>query len=927
MKKALLLFVFILCQIALAQEFTFRGIATEDGMPLPGATIVIVGTSIGTNSDFDGIYNIKVKVGDVIEISYVGMDTIRYKIRFSDYEKSLGRTGNNNFSKKYFVQNIESDDFKSVINKIDSIKPTESSGKMTNNFQNTSRFDLIRAGNKFKQKLYDDLPTLNLTFSTEIIIGKPIRLYNFQNSYSQGRSLNNQWQYQSPETNEIFSWGSPINQLSIGNNQTPYYPNGAIENNLFGAAVPTVNQNNFFSNTYQLVNNLTLKLKIDNKQSFDLKLANQKFYNVFSLLQNDNYDVSLSYQYQMKYHQIKTHFNYHSAINHLNNGNFLVNKMIFSNAITPTHFNSNLDSRLSNGMQRNFTNAYNNPYFLLQNINDKENSRQMRFFIEDKYQKYDIKNTMSYQGYISTINQQFGQTPQTVGFISGNLNKRNENFIKNVLNNNFEWQIDNDEGFVLSSNTEFIHENRQLNRDYFGFINSIDFPNNGFILSNFNNERHRLVMNQAFGVKYDLRDLFDLNRSFIIEARPSMIYSTTLNENIAFNSYASLEYKNILNYFDVFFSHHFKQSEPSLQQNNLIFNSLNFQTSQINSWQNNKELVLPNTFKPTINNGFNLILNKNNFYKKLGFNLRLYYENVKNEYTPVLVDQQFQLLPAFDFIQRGIELSVNRNIIQKDKLKSSVTFNFETFYNRVTRVIDNVNRLPFAGFQDVSKNYMVNQPIGIIVGSKYARNENNQMIIGDDGFPIIADGMHLLGKPNPDFISSLINNWSYNNWHFSYTLQYQHGGTLWDGTQQTINYFGVSQQTADNRTISNYVFQGVNQNGQTNTTAVQLYNPELPVENNKWVRNGFSGVTEDGIVDASYLNINEITLAYKTTLNKSKQPFELKVQFSINNIFLWSKSQTAMVNQQMFDGTETSQLNFFNTPLVQTYGLNFSLNF
>jgi hypothetical protein len=927
MKKSILIIVIMLCQFAIAQEFTFRGIATENDMPLPGATIVIAGTMLGTSSDFDGIYSLKVRVGDVIEISYVGMETISYRIKFSDYEKSLGRTENSNFAKKDIVQNIESDDFKLATNKIDSIKPTESSGKMTNFFYNSPRFDLIRYGTRYKQKLYDDLPTLNLTFSTEIILGKPIRLYNFQNTYSQGISMNNQWQYQSPETNEIFSWGSPINQLSIGNNQTPYYPDGAIESNIFGGTVPTFNQNIIFSNTYQLVNNLTLKFKIDNKQSFDLKLANQKFFNIFSMLQNDIFDASLGYLYQLKNHQLKTHFNFYSTLNHLNNGNFLVNKMIFSNAITPTHFNSKLSTLLTNGTQRNFTNAYNNPYFLLQNINDIENSRQTSLFIEDKYQKYGVKNSISYQGYISVNNQQFGQTPQTVGFISGNLNKRKENFIKNVLNNNFEWQIDNDEGFVLSSNTEFIHENRKINRDFIGFINANDFPNNGSIFSNFINERNRLAINQTFGLKYDLKEFFDLYKSFTIEARPSFVYSTTLNKNIAFNSYASLEYKNILNYFDVFFSHLFKQSEPSLQQNNLSFNSLNFQTSQINLWQNNQELTLPNSFIPTIYNGFNLILNKNNFHQKIGFNLRLYYENVKNEYTPVLVNQQFQLIPAFDFIQRGIELSINKNIIQKDKLKSSITLNFETFNNHVTRVIGDVDRLPYAGFQDVSKNYMVNQPIGIIVGSKYVRNEKNQMIIGDDGFPLIADGLHVLGKPNADFISSIINNWSYKNWHFSYTLQYQQGGTLWDGTQQTMNYFGVSRQTAIDRNVSNYIFEGVNQNGQTNTTPVQLYNPQLPVENNKWVRNGFSGVTEDGIVDASYLNLNEITLAYKTTLNKSKQPFDLKIQFFVNNIFLWTKNQTAIVNQQMFDGSETTQLNFFNTPLVQSYGLNFSLNF
>ena len=64
-----------LVQFSFAQEKTVTGVVSENGMPLPGATVVIKGTSKGVSTDFDGKYAIAAKTGDVLEISYVGMKT------------------------------------------------------------------------------------------------------------------------------------------------------------------------------------------------------------------------------------------------------------------------------------------------------------------------------------------------------------------------------------------------------------------------------------------------------------------------------------------------------------------------------------------------------------------------------------------------------------------------------------------------------------------------------------------------------------------------------------------------------------------------------------------------------------------------------------------------------------------------------------
>lgn len=59
-------------QFSFAQEKTVTGIVTEDGMPLPGVTVAVKGTTIGTQTDFDGKYSIKAQVGQELEFTYIG---------------------------------------------------------------------------------------------------------------------------------------------------------------------------------------------------------------------------------------------------------------------------------------------------------------------------------------------------------------------------------------------------------------------------------------------------------------------------------------------------------------------------------------------------------------------------------------------------------------------------------------------------------------------------------------------------------------------------------------------------------------------------------------------------------------------------------------------------------------------------------------
>ena len=69
-------------QSAAGNTVTVKGTITDDkGEPLPGASVMVKGTTVGTVTDIDGKYSIQAKPGQTLVISYIG---------FKDQEKVVG---------------------------------------------------------------------------------------------------------------------------------------------------------------------------------------------------------------------------------------------------------------------------------------------------------------------------------------------------------------------------------------------------------------------------------------------------------------------------------------------------------------------------------------------------------------------------------------------------------------------------------------------------------------------------------------------------------------------------------------------------------------------------------------------------------------------------------------------------------------------
>ena len=79
--KQILLFCFLFIGSLYAQEYEVTGKVTDVfNEPLLGASVLIKGTTQGVTTDFDGKYTIKVKNGDILEFSFIGMKIKQVKV-------------------------------------------------------------------------------------------------------------------------------------------------------------------------------------------------------------------------------------------------------------------------------------------------------------------------------------------------------------------------------------------------------------------------------------------------------------------------------------------------------------------------------------------------------------------------------------------------------------------------------------------------------------------------------------------------------------------------------------------------------------------------------------------------------------------------------------------------------------------------------
>ncbi len=104
-----------------AQERTITGTVSDDTGPLPGVSVIIKGTTTGTETDFDGKYAIKASTGDILRFSFIGMIT-QEKVVGNSNTIDVVLTADNNILEEVVIIGYGQQTEKKIIQNVSIIK-------------------------------------------------------------------------------------------------------------------------------------------------------------------------------------------------------------------------------------------------------------------------------------------------------------------------------------------------------------------------------------------------------------------------------------------------------------------------------------------------------------------------------------------------------------------------------------------------------------------------------------------------------------------------------------------------------------------------------------------------------------------------------------------------------------------------------------
>lgn len=930
----ILLFFLFCFGVMSGQTGIVSGTLTDaDGLPLPGGTIMIKGTQLGTQTDFDGNYSIECSVGDTLLISYVGMKTREVKVTvkmitgkasdFPDDMLPVRLVTNNAYVNAVSVAKDSVSAAKNIelSNTVYSDKDLQYRYK---DIKNITERDSLIGLRYYKGDLYFEI---NYNSNLAFRFANRKTLPKVQDTYIQGRPSNGENQWFGAETNEVFSYGPDVNSVTFDGADYLYDANGKIINGIGQRKL--LPYDNDILETALISTNKVGFLLTQGQHTLDASYKIKTYEDSFGTETGMQQNVGLNYKSN------KVHAFIRYAIDKFNQPDYngFYAHVLQSALITPVSFQNSQGYQFATSEQRSFSpENFNNPNWLLYTNQNKSDNTSL-----SAGTKANIKLSSKIKGNIAggynydRNDIQYALPKNTIGQEDGYWSK------KTLLSNNANFNINltyddisTDVAYVkLKLTTAYNYNNVN-----YKFIERYGFQDFSFENGVYNNSRTKQLDNHTVNfapeITFDFNEigaeLALKNNSIVSSLQGSRLFLPAVSVSVNIRQLLDI-YLEPLNDIKVAAVYSESATAIPLYYSSQSHNSLLLRMQDSKSLLGNIDLFNSQNLAYETGYKFDLGANLSLFNHSVEVGVNYYLNNAENAIFPILQNGSFELQNIASIKSKGYETSIQGRFWNyKSDFNYFPSLNFSTGKAKVKALKGDRSQIPIAGFAEVSKNLIVGEQTGSIVGSAYLRNDNGEVVIDADGYPMVAPDAKIIGNTTPDYAIGFNNEFRYKGWNFSFLFDYQKGGDVWNGTQQVLNYYGRSQTSANLRSTTNYIFNGVTASGTTNITPVSFADPNQDISQNRWVRYGYSGVAEEAIVDGSYLNLKSVSVSYDFGKRDRYAFFRMfKVALYANNVWCITKSKGVSPYSSLFNYSAGSGLQYFNMPLMQEVGCSVTI--
>lgn len=273
---------------------------------------------------------------------------------------------------------------------------------------------------------------------------------------------------------------------------------------------------------------------------------------------------------------------------------------------------------------------------------------------------------------------------------------------------------------------------------------------------------------------------------------------------------------------------------------------------------------------------------------------------------------------------KGLEVDFSYDLIRGADLNASISGSFTTNKNNVDD-LGGSSYFILNGFTSTSSGIAEGHPYGVLRGGVYERDAAGNFVTNANGFPNAASEKKIgVGDPNPDYRAGLGFNIDYKNLSFSTLFETSQGNDLWNGTYGVMTYFGIHADTAVT-SVNNTGGAIVNSAGESIPNGASFRGKIAdfgagPVAiDHRWNTSnggGFGDVSENFIMDGSWVKLREVTLNYKfdQSVVENLNLSTLSLSLSGRNLFTWTGIEGFDPENNLTGASRGRGLEYFSNP-------------
>jgi len=284
---------------------------------------------------------------------------------------------------------------------------------------------------------------------------------------------------------------------------------------------------------------------------------------------------------------------------------------------------------------------------------------------------------------------------------------------------------------------------------------------------------------------------------------------------------------------------------------------------------------------------------------------------------------------------QGIEALVTYDVIERNLRKPnniwwSTSLNFTRNRSEVVELAEGLENisLPSNGLASTQSRVIVGEQYGVLFGTRWARDPNGNVIVGDDGLPERGEN-GIIGDPNPDFTIGWRNNIGWQNWELTFLLDIRVGGDVYNGTRAVMTTLGTHADTEDRD--EEIIRDGVLEITDDETGEVIGYTPnDIVVTKEEIYRSyGLTNISEEFVEEVNWVRMRDISLTYNFSPAFLDKIGIDRASFSLTarNLFLITNYTGIDPETSLGGASNAFGRDYFNNPNTRSYGVNLTVTF